>query len=177
MMQNDGGDKSHCLNHECGFTQTNNQFALGTAFNNQSTVGGDRYFVKVALYRQTGPAVWWLSINDVPIGYLDASIFPVPFVESFYHEMGGRVLNSRPGGKHTRTPMGNGMFPSAGLRNAACIAFYMAFNNNGGDQVDNPMNTVVTNPKCYDVKNFGMDSNHPGYDVAYGGPGGYDCDR
>jgi hypothetical protein len=22
-----------------------------------------------------------------------------------------------------------------------------------------------------------MDSNHPGYDVAYGGPGGYDCDR
>ncbi|CAO2145475.1 unnamed protein product [Urochloa humidicola] len=174
---NDGGEKSHCLNHECGFIQTNNQFALGTAFSNESRAGGDLYFIKVALYRQTGLEVWWLSINDVPIGYFDSSMFSVPFIESFYNEMGGRVLNSSPGGKHTSTQMGNGVYPSAGLHKAATIAYYMALNNNGGDQVDNPINTIVTNPKCYDVKNFGTDLNHPGYDVAYGGPGGSGCDQ
>ncbi|CAM0151316.1 unnamed protein product [Urochloa decumbens] len=178
FLQNDGGEKSHCLNHECGFIQTNNQFALGTAFSNESRAGGDLYFIKVALYRQSpGPEVWWLSINDVPIGYFDSGMFAVPFIESFYNEMGGRVLNSRPGGKHTTTQMGNGMYPSAGLHGAASIAYYMALNNNGGDQVDNPINTIVTNPKCYDVKNYGMDLNHPGYDVAYGGPGGNECDQ
>ena len=98
-LQNDGGEKSHCINHECGFIQTNNQFALGTMFrDSDSRVGGDLYFVTVALYRATGPAVWWLSINEVPIGYFDPNMFPVPFIESFHNEMGGRVLDTRPGG-------------------------------------------------------------------------------
>ncbi|KAF8671594.1 hypothetical protein HU200_049918 [Digitaria exilis] len=176
-MANDGGDKSHCLNHECGFIQTNNQFALGTAFSNESRAGGELDFVKVSLYRQTGPAVWWLSINDVAIGYFNSGMFAVPFVESFYHEMGGRVLNSMPGGKHTSTQMGSGMFPSAGLRNAASIVGYLAFNNNGGDLVDDPVNIIATSPKCYDAKDFGRDLNYPGIDVAYGGPGGPECDR
>ncbi|CAL5096353.1 unnamed protein product [Urochloa decumbens] len=113
---NDGGGKSNCINHECGFIQNHN-------------------------------------------------------------EMGGRVLNTRPGGKHTMTRMGSGMLPSAGLNNAASIAYYMAINNNGGDQVDDPINTVVTNAKCYDVKDFGRDDDRPGFDVAYGGPGGIYCDQ
>ncbi|CAN6336747.1 unnamed protein product [Urochloa humidicola] len=174
---NDGGDKSNCINQECGFIQTNNQFALGGTFQKDSTVGGDLYFVHVALYRVTGPAVWWLSVNNVAIGYFNPDMFPVPFIESFHNEMGGRVLNTRPGGKHTMTRMGSGMYPSAGLDNAASIAYYMAINNNGGDQVDDPINTIVTNAKCYDVKDFGRDKNRPGFDVAYGGPGGIYCDQ
>uniref|UniRef100_K3ZF08 Neprosin PEP catalytic domain-containing protein n=1 Tax=Setaria italica TaxID=4555 RepID=K3ZF08_SETIT len=174
---NDGGGKSNCLNQECGFIQTSNQFALGGTFQKDSTVGGDLYFVHVALYRVTGPAVWWLSVNNVPIGYFDPGMFPVPFIESFHNEMGGRVLDTRPGGRHTMTRMGSGMYASAGLDNSASIAFYMAINNNGGDQVDNPINAIVTNPKCYDVKVFGRDLNRPGFDVAYGGPGGYCCDE
>ncbi|CAL4909646.1 unnamed protein product [Urochloa decumbens] len=174
---NDGGGKSNCINQECGFIQTNNQFALGGAFQKDSTVGGDLYFVHVSLYRVTGPAVWWLSVNNVAIGYFNPDMFPVPFIESFHNEMGGRVLNTRPGGKHTMTRMGSGMLPSAGLNNAASIAYYMAINSNGGDQVDDPINTIVTNAKCYDVKDFGRDDNRPGFDVAYGGPGGIYCDQ
>ncbi|TVU50719.1 hypothetical protein EJB05_02106, partial [Eragrostis curvula] len=174
----DGGETSHCLNHECGFIQTNNQFALGTRFQDgNSRVGGELYFITASLYRATGPAVWWLAINEVALGYFDPNWFPVPFIESFHNEMGGRVLDSRPGGRHTTTPMGSGMFPSTGLRSAACIAYYMAVNNNGGDQVDDPINKIVTSPKCYDVKDFSWDRNHPGADVAYGGPGGADCDK
>lgn len=119
----------------------------------------------------------WLSVHEVPIGYLDPSMFLVPFIESFHNELGGRVLNTRPGGKHTLTPMGSGMFPSAGLKNAASIAFYLAINNNGGDLVDDPVNTIVTKPKCYDVKDVGPDDNKPGRDIAFGGPGGYYCDQ
>lgn len=177
-MQNDGGEQSHCLNNDCGFIQTNNQFALGTKFrDSDSKVGGDLHFVSVAIYRDTGPGVWWLSINEVAIGYFDPGWFPVPFIESFYNEMGGRVLDTRPGGRHTMTPMGSGMLAEAGANNAASIAYYMAINSNGGDQVDEPVNCIVTTPKCYDVKNLGPDRDHPGTDVAYGGPGGYYCDQ
>lgn len=177
-MQNDGGETSHCVNHECRFIQTNNHFALGTRFEGgNSQVGGNLYFITASLYRATGPAVWWLSINEVALGYFDPGMFPVPFIESFHNEMGGRVLDSRPGGRHTTTPMGSGMFPSSGLHSAACIACYKAINNNGGDQVDDPINSIVTHSKCYDVKDFGRDRNRPGLDVAYGGPGGYDCDK
>lgn len=114
-MQNDGGETSHRVNHECGFIQTNNHFALGTRFEGgNSQVGGNLYFITASLYRATGPAVWWLSINEVALGYFDPGMFPVPFIESFHNEMGGRVLDSRPGGRHTTTPMGSGMFPSSG---------------------------------------------------------------
>ncbi|XP_044984886.1 uncharacterized protein LOC123452309 [Hordeum vulgare subsp. vulgare] len=175
---NDGGVNSHCLNHDCGFIQTNKQFALGTKFrDSESKVGGDLYFVSVALYRQTGPAVWWLSINEVAIGYFDSSFFPMPFIESFHNQMGGRVLDTRPGGRHTMTRMGSGMYGSAGANNAASIAYYLGINNDGGDQVDDPVNNIVTNHKCYDVKDLGPDLHHPGNDVAYGGPGGYYCDQ
>ncbi|KAL6640478.1 hypothetical protein ACP70R_021601 [Stipagrostis hirtigluma subsp. patula] len=175
---NDGGESSHCLNHDCGFIQTNNQFALGTMFQESSKGGGgDLCFVVVSIYRTTGPAVWWLAINEVAIGYFDPNMFQVPFIESFHNEMGGRVLDTRPGGRHTTTPMGSGMWPSAGIRNAACIAYYLAINNDGGDQVDDPINRIVTTPKCYDVKDLGRDLNRPGFDVVYGGPGGADCDQ
>lgn len=97
-----------------------------------------------------------------PIGYFDSGMFTVPFIESFYHEMGGRVLNSMPGGKHTSTQMGSG----------TCIAYYLAFNSNGGDLVDDPVDIITTN-----AKDFGPDRNHPGSDVVYGGPGGPECDR
>ncbi|KAL6610745.1 hypothetical protein ACP70R_040714 [Stipagrostis hirtigluma subsp. patula] len=74
------------------------------------------------------------------------------------------------------TPIGSGMFSSAGLNNAACVAYYMAFNINGGDQVGDPVNTIVTYPKCYNVKDVSPDKNRPGFDIAYG-PGGYYCDE
>jgi hypothetical protein len=177
-MQNDGGEQSHCINHECGFIQTSNQFALGTMFrDSDSKVGGNIYYVTVALYRAPAPAVWWLSINEVPIGYFDPNMFPVPFIESFHNQMGGRVLDTRPGGRHTMTPMGSGQYAAAGANNAATIGYYLAVDYEGGDLLDDPVNRIVTNSKCYDVKNLGPDLDHPGTDVAYGGPGGYYCDQ
>uniref|UniRef100_A0A0D3HR25 Neprosin PEP catalytic domain-containing protein n=1 Tax=Oryza barthii TaxID=65489 RepID=A0A0D3HR25_9ORYZ len=99
-----------------------------------------------------GPAVWWVSLMDEPIGYFHESAFAAPFIESFHNEMGGHVLDRRPGGRHTLTPMGSGMYPSDGLQNVACIHAYLAIAYTGADQVDDPVNTIVTHPKCYDVR-------------------------
>uniref|UniRef100_A0A0E0FA78 Neprosin PEP catalytic domain-containing protein n=1 Tax=Oryza meridionalis TaxID=40149 RepID=A0A0E0FA78_9ORYZ len=117
-----------------------------------------------------GPAVWWVSLMDEPIGYFHESAFAVPFIESFHNEMGGHVLDRRPGGRHSLTPMGSGMYPSDGLQNAACIHAYLAIAYTGTDQVDDPVNTIVTHPKCYDVKDDGPDLYRPGINVAFGGP-------
>ncbi|KAF2909336.1 hypothetical protein DAI22_11g018900 [Oryza sativa Japonica Group] len=129
------------------------------------------------MMQDDGPAVWWVSLMDEPIGYFHESAFAAPFIESFHNEMGGHVLDRRPGGRHTLTPMGSGMYPSDGLQNAACIHAYLAIAYTGADQVDDPVNTIVTHPKCYDIKGDGPDLYRPGINVAFGGPGGYDCDH
>lgn len=91
--------------------------------------------------------MWRVSINGDELGHIQDGTFLMGFFESLHNEMGGRVLNTRPGGRHTMTQMGSGMFASSGTNNAATIAFYMAVNNNGGDQLDDPVNTIVTSPK------------------------------
>ncbi|KAL6850172.1 hypothetical protein ACP4OV_020799 [Aristida adscensionis] len=175
---NDDGVKSSCFNHDCdGFVQTSPNFALGGTFgDNYSQVGGQTYYIFVAIYRYPGTPVWRVSINEEEIGHFKTTTFPLGFFESLYNEMGGRVLNTRPGGRHTRTQMGSGMYASSGSKNAANIAFYMAINNNGGDQTDDPVNIVATSPKCYDAKDYGENQGRAGYDIGFGGPGGYDCD-
>uniref|UniRef100_A0A0D9XNR5 Neprosin PEP catalytic domain-containing protein n=1 Tax=Leersia perrieri TaxID=77586 RepID=A0A0D9XNR5_9ORYZ len=173
---NDGGVKSKCFNLECSFVQTSNKVALGALCDHFSTIGGTLYSLPVGIYRDAGPAVMWVSVQEEPIGYFHESAFTPPFIESFHNEMGGHVLDRRADGKHTLTPMGSGMYPSDGLHNAACISYYLGIAYTGADQVDDPVNTIVTHPKCYDVKDYGPDLYHPGTDVAFGGPGGYDCD-
>nr|ABA91376.1 hypothetical protein LOC_Os11g03810 [Oryza sativa Japonica Group] len=174
---NDGGVKLKCFNLECSFVQTSKKHAIGAKYDKFSTVGGTTYFTHVVIYRDDGPAVWWVSLMDEPIGYFHESAFAAPFIESFHNEMGGHVLDRRPGGRHTLTPMGSGMYPSDGLQNAACIHAYLAIAYTGADQVDDPVNTIVTHPKCYDIKGDGPDLYRPGINVAFGGPGGYDCDH
>ncbi|XP_052136126.1 uncharacterized protein LOC127754591 [Oryza glaberrima] len=156
---------------------TSKKHAIGAKYDKFSTVGGTTYFTHVVIYRDDGPAVWWVSLMDEPIVYFHESAFAAPFIESFHNEMGGHVLDRRPGGRHTLTPMGSGMYPSDGLQNAACIHAYLAIAYTGADQVDDPVNSIVTHPKCYDVKDDGPDLYRPGINVAFGGPGGYDCDH
>uniref|UniRef100_A0A0E0IXT0 Neprosin PEP catalytic domain-containing protein n=1 Tax=Oryza nivara TaxID=4536 RepID=A0A0E0IXT0_ORYNI len=149
---NDGGVKLKCFNLECSFVQTSKKHAIEW------------------MMQDDGPVVWWVSLMDEPIGYFHESAFAAPFIESFHNEMGGHVLDRRPGGRHTLTPMGSGMYPSDGLQNAACIHAYLAIAYTGADQVDDPVNTIVTHPKCYDVKDDGPDLYRPGINVAFGGP-------
>ncbi|XP_044984004.1 uncharacterized protein LOC123451054 isoform X2 [Hordeum vulgare subsp. vulgare] len=178
-LVNDGGVNHHCYNHECGgFTLTNNKYALGCSWSGPgSEVGGERRSITLGIHRDDAKLIWWVSVMDVDIGYYSEDAFDTAFPEGSYVEMGGRVLNTRPGGKHTRTPMDNGMPACAGSRFAATIFEYLGVNAGGQLFLDAPDRTVTTTPGCYGAKPIGFSAGRAGYVVAYGGPGGIYCDQ
>ncbi|KAG2604106.1 hypothetical protein PVAP13_4NG043030 [Panicum virgatum] len=109
---------------------------------------------------------WWVTVLDHAIGYYPPTVFDTRFPQAVYVEMGGRVLDTRPGGNHTTTPMGNGIPSCAGSRFVATIMDYHAANRG-----------VTTTPSCYGVNPLGIEKDRSGYMVAYGGPGGIYCDQ
>ncbi|CAL5044689.1 unnamed protein product [Urochloa decumbens] len=176
---NDGGVNNNCFNLDCGgFQLYPSPYVLGNSFSNaDSQVGGERYGVPVGIHRDATGASWHVTVSDHEIGSYPETVFNTRFPEAWYVEMGGRVLNTRPGGNHTTTPMGNGIPSCAGSRFAATIMEYYAVGYNGVIANDKADRTVVTTPTCYDAKPLGFDQGRGGYAVAYGGPGGAYCDR
>lgn len=120
---------------------------------------------------------WVVTVSDHEIGYYPETVFDTRFPEAHYVEMGGRVLDTRPGGDHTTTPMGNGMPTCAGSRFAATIMDYHAVGYNGVLANDKADRTVTTTPSCYGANPVGYDQGRGGYSVVYGGPGGIYCDQ
>jgi hypothetical protein len=76
---------------------------------------------------------------DQDIGYYPETKFNTRFPEAHYVEMGGRVLDSRPGGKHTTTPMGSGMLACGGSRFAATIMEYFGIATDGTRPLPRPL--------------------------------------
>jgi hypothetical protein len=114
---------------------------------------------------------------DQEIGYYPESVFNTRFPDAVYVEMGGRVLDSRPGGKHTTTPMGSGMPACAGWGFAATIIQYLGVSSVGVLFNDDASKTIATTPRCYGVNTLGLDKSRGGFDIVYGGPGGIHCDK
>jgi hypothetical protein len=123
----------------------------------------------------SGQEQWWVSVNDTAVGYFPQFLFPTFFPESFVNLVGGVVRDTRPGGVHSDTAMGNGRTPGSG--GAAVVKAYLAVAANGADVKDMPVKYSVTAPKCYDAAVLGDNTDVPGYDIAYGGPGGSGCDK
>ncbi|CAL5045800.1 unnamed protein product [Urochloa decumbens] len=153
-------------------------FALGAAWSNfDSQVGGDRNAVTFRIHRDPAGENWWVSVMDKDIGYYPETKFNTRFPEAVYVEMGGRVLDSRPGGNHTTTPMGSGVFSCAGTRFAATIAEYFGIASDGTIFLDQADRTITTTPSCYGARSIGFSTKRSGYYVSYGGPGGIYCDQ
>ncbi|RLN03242.1 hypothetical protein C2845_PM13G17310 [Panicum miliaceum] len=122
-----------------------------------------------------GQQQWWVSVNETAIGYFPHTLFPIFFPESFVNQVGGVVHNSRPIGVHTDTVMGNGRTPDSG--SSAVVKAYLAIGASGVDKVDTPDLVGVTASKCYNAAILGENVHIPGFDIAYGGPGGRGCDQ
>jgi hypothetical protein len=120
---------------------------------------------------------WWISVMDQDIGYYPETKFNTRFPEAHYVEMGGRVLDSRPGGKHTTTPMGSGMLACGGSRFAATIMEYFGIATDGTIFVDQADRTITTTSTCYTARPLGFSGVRSGYYFSYGGPGGPLCDQ
>ncbi|CAL5063445.1 unnamed protein product [Urochloa decumbens] len=176
----DNGQKHYCYNTGCaGFVQTSSRIALGGTFANFSAPGGSQIFLSVSIYKEVGEHQWWVSVMDEVLGYFPHFIFPRFFYEGLHNEMGGRVVNTWPQGRHTATQMGSGVLPAAAdpqKSPAAVVAAYFALNVTGHDFPDIARKkTVVTAPGCYGVQLGGDDRSAQGFDTLFGGPGGPDC--
>uniref|UniRef100_A0ACD5XDQ2 Uncharacterized protein n=2 Tax=Avena sativa TaxID=4498 RepID=A0ACD5XDQ2_AVESA len=176
---NDSGVHYNCFNRECGgFQLTSNKYALGTTWTADPHFGGKQYGVYVGIHRDDTKMIWWVSVQDVDIGYFRDTVFDTRFPEASYVEMGGRVLNTRPGGQHTSTPMGSTMPACGGPRYAASIKEYLGVSAIGGQLfLDDVGRTVTTVPSCYGARPLGFGKIRSGYYTAYGGAGGIYCDH
>ncbi|CAM0144674.1 unnamed protein product [Urochloa decumbens] len=153
--------------------------ALGSSFgaSSNSQIGGDLYGVTLGIHRDVAGMRWWVSVNDQDIGYYPETVFDTRFTDACYVELGGRVMDSRPGGAHTTTPMGSGIPPCAGPRFAATIMRYNGVNSGGSLFPDDASKTIATTPSCYAANPVGFDTSRGGFDVVFGGPGGIHCDQ
>ncbi|CAL5045737.1 unnamed protein product [Urochloa decumbens] len=174
----DGGWGKVCFNLECGgFHLQESEYALGDYWTDDSQVGGETNYVTLGIHRDPSLMNWWVTVMDTEIGYYPEDIFNTMFTEAVYVEMGGQVLDTRPGGNHTTTPMGNGIPSCAGSRFAASIMEYLGVDANGNLFNDEADTTITTTPSCYGANPLGFNTNNYGYNFAYGGPGGIYCDK
>ncbi|TVU12678.1 hypothetical protein EJB05_46332, partial [Eragrostis curvula] len=179
-LVNDGGVKNNCFNLDCGgfHLKEGAPYALESSWrDSDSQVGGVRYGITLGIHREPAGLNWWVSVMDQEIGYFPETVFNTRFPDAVYVEMGGRVLDTRPGGNHTTTPMGSGMPACAGSRFAASIMEYLGVASDGTLFNDPADRTVATTPSCYDAKPQWFGKKPVGYSVAYGGPGGIYCDH
>ncbi|KAE8794830.1 hypothetical protein D1007_30384 [Hordeum vulgare] len=169
----DGG-KTLCYNLNCGgFVQTNRAVALGASVAKAASRSNDTApSYLVSIYKCAEPR--HVLVNDADLGYYPRTLFPWLFPEATANTVGGTVLNTWPGGKHTDTIMGNGRQPSGDNR-AAVAKGYVAVNLAGNPFADTLDNTVHTVPNCYDLNVLGQSADTPGSSVAFGGSGGPDC--
>ena len=114
-------------------------------------------------------------VNDTDLGDYPRAIFPWwMFPESVANLMGGTVLNTWPGGKHTDTVMGNGRRPPRDSK-PAIVKGYVAVDLDGHPFPDTLEVIVHTAPNCYDLNLLGQSNGTVGVSVAFGGSGGPDC--
>ncbi|KAF7027277.1 hypothetical protein CFC21_039331 [Triticum aestivum] len=171
----DGG-KTLCYNLNCGgFVQTSRAIALGASIVNGASGVDDPVPYLLVSIEKSAAGPWHVLVNDTDLGYYPRAIFPWwMFPESVANLMGGTVLNTWPGGKHTDTVVGNGRRPPRDSK-PAIVKGYVAVDLDGHPFPDTLEVIVHTAPNCYDVKFFDQSNGSVGASVAFGGSGGPDC--
>ncbi|XP_050379789.1 uncharacterized protein LOC126797159 [Argentina anserina] len=144
--------KDGCYNLECsGFIQVNRKFALGSVIKPVSTYNGKQAEIFISIYKHKSVGQWWLMVQDQALGYWPDKILPSLQGSADMVTWGGEVYNSEPGGRHTRTQMGSGHFPSEGYGKASYFR-NMQYLASSGKFVDaERLITYVTKPPCYNL--------------------------
>ncbi|CAJ1978139.1 unnamed protein product [Sphenostylis stenocarpa] len=166
----DNFHKTGCYNMRCrGFVQVNRKVYIGAPANKTSTYGGPTVEAQFSIVRDIESNNWWLSVDDMTIGYFPAALFS-NLGSGDEVGWGGRSRSS-PG---TPTPpMGSGHFPEDKFTPSHASYFRLltfqdeARRNQGPHQA---MSQAVTdNANCFGVKYYG-DQDVLGYSILFGGP-------
>ncbi|XXG45998.1 hypothetical protein AAC387_Pa02g0943 [Persea americana] len=165
-----------CYNLKCpGFVQTSHALTLGGALR-VSSYGAEQIIIAVKIFRVQGNGNWWLVVENKTLGYWPSSLFKSMAKNADYIQWEGQIYNSVPGGKHTSTEMGSGLWPERGPRKAAYFRKCLYYDENiSGKTPDYWYETKVSKPKCYGISDV-FPSTGGGLAFYYGGPGGPDCD-
>ncbi|XXG46008.1 hypothetical protein AAC387_Pa02g0953 [Persea americana] len=119
-----------CYNLKCpGFVQTSHALTLGGALR-VSSYGAEQIIIPVKIFRDQGNGNWWLAVENKTLGYWPSSLFKSMAKNADYIQWGGQIYNSVPGGKHTSTEMGSGLWPERGPRKAAYFRKCLYYDEN-----------------------------------------------
>ncbi|KAF3788265.1 hypothetical protein EJ110_NYTH21244 [Nymphaea thermarum] len=115
---------------------------------------------------------WDLWFNRIRIGFWPSGNYRDGFPDANKAKWGGEIMNLRTGTgrRHTSTQMGSGHFSGEGRGRAAYIKNMGIFNEDDELYYDpDEMDTLVTNPMCYDLSM--LEDSHNGHYMTLGGPG------
>ncbi|KAL4192205.1 hypothetical protein AMTRI_Chr06g171150 [Amborella trichopoda] len=135
-----GSQTTGCYNLLCpGFIQTNSKVVLG---------GRSRTCFSYRWKGDQNTGHWWYTLEDVPVCYWPASMF-TNLQAAVRAVWAGQVLNTHPGGHHTVTQMGNGIFPKE-KQTAAYFHNLQVLVDSGQWAFPPGLNNFNDNRFCYD---------------------------
>jgi len=170
----DNYQNTGCENLDCpGFVQTSKSFAIGSALD-VSAYNSKQVDIGVAIYKSNDR--WWLKVNNQAIGYWPISIYKYLKNGAARLDYGGEIYNSKIGGKHTKTQMGSGHFPSEGYGKAGYFRHIQYMDSTGSykDVEPGKLGKDAAKPSCYDIQIQSDKSS--GTNFYFGGPG-YSADK
>jgi hypothetical protein len=176
------GYATGCYNQRCpGFIQTNNNWPLGAAFANYSTLGGAQYEFQMVWRHTQGN--WWLYLQKGG-GTLDAvGYYPDTFFNggqlsknATWTDYGGETALPSIGSTDTWPPMGSGEFADQGYQYAAYQSVIHYFDLSGNSQWPTLTPVPDAPATCYTITSVPASSGGSwGAYIYFGGPGGNSC--
>ncbi|XP_020112706.1 uncharacterized protein LOC109727173 [Ananas comosus] len=159
-----------CYNLKCpGFMQTNKQVVLGGPIAPVSTYSGKQSEKTFHVWKDPNSGNWWLSYDNIDVGYWPAAIFTELASNATSVQWGGEIVNQEDNGQHTTTDMGSGHFPKEGYGKASYFRNVEIVNSTNGLIPPQSVRAFATNPYCYEIQTSVNAS--WGFYFFYGGPG------
>ncbi|KAI3956860.1 hypothetical protein MKX01_000894 [Papaver californicum] len=169
---NDNSKTTGCYNLLCpGFVHVHKTIPVGAILDPASWYGGAQYDVVIAIFKDENRGDWWVKLNNEYIGYWPKDIFTKLAEGATAIQMGGKVINSWPGGFHTKTQMGNGAFPSEGYGRSTYISNIEIIDENSTFRKPDKMVTYFNNQQCYYSQIAEDKESSLGTYFLFGGPG------
>nr|CAD1830847.1 unnamed protein product [Ananas comosus var. bracteatus] len=97
---------------------------------------------------------WWLSYQNIDVGYWPNEIFTHLASYATSVQWGGEIVNNDVNGQHTTTQMGSGHFAEEGYRKASYFRNVEVVNSADALIPPQSAGTNAGNPNCYDIQTF-----------------------
>jgi len=149
----DGYANTGCYDLTCDdFVQTNSDVAIGGYYTNHSQVNGTQYAQKILIYKDGTLGHWWIKVGDVYAGYYPRTLYDTSGIrnQAAKADFGGEIVNSWPGGRHTKTDMGSGYKPASGSGYAA-YQRTIRYVNTSNYYATPSLTESRTKSACYDI--------------------------